>query len=101
VTGPTGPTGGLSTIVVQTNFKAASLHTDDILSVIAACAANEVLLSGGFMVEPEMTRQSDLGQVVPIQSGPTVQPNEWQSQIIATADTGMVTLVVSVVCAVP
>jgi hypothetical protein len=68
--------------------------------VIASCDAGEVLLSGAFAVEAEMDRQTDLAQVIPIQSGPTVQ-NEWVARVIATANTGTVTLVVSVVCAEP
>jgi hypothetical protein len=37
--------------------------------------------------------------VVPIQDGPTAQPNEWVARIISTGRTAALT--VSVVCAVP
>jgi hypothetical protein len=102
VTGATGPTGVFGTTVVRTNDNAATLRSDDILPVVVACDAGEVLLGGGFMVEAEVNRQIDLAQVIPIQSGPTAQPpNGWGAQIIATANTGLVTLHAFVFCAVP
>jgi hypothetical protein len=86
--------------VVRTNDNSGTLGSDDILPVVVACDAGEVLLGGGFMVEAQVDRQIDLAQVIQIQSGPTAQPNEWQAGIIATANTGMVTLHAFVVCVV-
>jgi hypothetical protein len=65
--------------------------------VIASCDPL-TLLSGGFTVEAE-TDQTDLEKVVPIQDGPTAQPNEWVARVISTGRTAALT--VSVVCAVP
>jgi hypothetical protein len=101
VTGATGPTGVFGTTVERTNDNAGTLRTDDVLLVFVACDADEVLLGGGFTVEAELGRQVDLAQVIPIQSGPTTQPNEWAARIIATANTGVVTLRAFVTCAVP
>jgi hypothetical protein len=40
--------------------------------------------------------------VVPIQDGPTAQPNEWVARVIGTGRTaGVVALTVPVVCTVP
>lgn len=73
----------------------------DILQAIASCDPGEVLLSGGFTVEAE-TDQTDLEKVVPIQSGPTSNPNEWVVGIIGTDQTtGVVTLTAFVICAGP
>jgi hypothetical protein len=75
------------------------LAPGDIVSVIADCGPSLVLLNGGFTVRAEQDA-ADLSKVVPIQSGP-IGPDAWQAEIIATAPTQLVTLVVSVVCAVP
>ena len=101
MTGATGPTGVFGTTVMRTNDNSDTLKSDDILSAVVACNADEVLLGGGFMVEAQMDRQADLAQVIPTENGPTAQPNEWQAQIIATANTGVVTLHAFAFCAVP
>jgi hypothetical protein len=99
VTGPTGPTGALGTTVVRDSLDGLMFTPGDILQVIASCDPGEVLLSGGFTVE---AADPDLVNVVPIQSGPTAQPNEWVARIIGTGSTtGVVTLRGFVVCAVP
>ena len=101
MTGPTGPTGAISTTVVRDFFDGGTLDPGDIVSVIANCDAGEVLLSGGFTVLA-LSDQADLEKMVPIQSGPISNPNEWQAQIIGTGSTtGLVELHAFVVCAVP
>ena len=100
MTGPTGPTGGLGATVVRTSNDGLMFAPGDILQVIASCDPL-TLLSGGFTVEAE-TDQTDLEKVVPIQSGPTNNPNEWVVRIIGTGrTTGVVALTAFVICAVP
>jgi hypothetical protein len=101
VTGPTGPAGAVGAAVLRTSATSGTLGSDDILTAVVACDAGEVLLGGGFTIEAEVERQIDLAQVIPIQSGPTTLPNTWEARLIATANTGVVTLNVFATCAAP
>ena len=101
VTGATGPAGVFGTTVVRTDSAGDALGTNDTLDVHVSCAPGEVLLGGGFNVQAQVDRKADLGQVIPIQSGPTIIPNQWQASIIATANTGVMTLEAFVFCGVP
>jgi hypothetical protein len=99
--GGSGSSGAISTTVVRDFLDGATLDPGVIVSVIANCDAGEVLLSGGFTVLA-LRDQADLEKMVPIQSGPTSNPNEWQAQIVGTGSTtGLVELHAFVVCAVP
>jgi hypothetical protein len=101
VTGATGPPGAAGTTVVRTDSSADALGTNDTLDVLVSCEPGEVLLGGGFNVQAQLDRKDDLGQVIPIQSGPTIVPNQWQASIIATANTGVMTLEAFVLCGGP